>query len=146
MFWKKKVTPEAHSLEAHNPEAHNPEAHTPEAHHAPRVAMAQSAAQTLIADSYTFKGKIHGQGPVELQGRIEGHLDIRGRVCIDNNAVIQGDIKAEVLEIGGAVEGHLDITRQLTLGPTARFEGSAAAGRIDMAEGALLNGDVQMKA
>lgn len=125
MFWKKKVPPAPNSE--------------------PTVAVAEPVEQTVIADSYTLKGCIHGQGRVEVQGRMEGHLDVRGRVSINPSAVIQGEIKAEVLEIGGAVEGHLEISRQLILGPTARFEGSAAAVRIDMAEGALLNGDVQMK-
>ncbi len=125
MFWKKKDDPEINDETA--------------------LAVAEPVEQTVIDDSYTLKGRIHGQGPIEVQGRMEGHLDIRGRVSINPTAVIQGEIKAEVVEIGGAVEGHLQVSRQLTLGPTARFEGSAAAGRIDMAEGALLNGDVQTK-
>ena len=125
MFWKKKDDPEIIDETA--------------------MAQAEPVEQTIIGDSYTLKGRIHGQGPIEVQGRMEGHLDIRGRVSINPTAFMQGEIKAEVVEIGGAVEGHLQVSRQLTLGPTARFEGSAAAGRINMAEGALLNGDVQTK-
>ncbi len=110
------------------------------------AATAVPAEQTVIADSYTLKGRIHGQGPVEVQGRLEGHLDVHGMVSITTSACVQGEIKAEELEIGGQVEGQLDISRQLRLGPRSRFEGSAAALRIDMAEGACLNGDVRMKA
>jgi cytoskeletal protein CcmA (bactofilin family) len=125
MFWKKKDVPETNGETA--------------------IAVAEPVEQTVIANSYTLKGRIHGQGPIEFQGRMKGHLDIRGRVSINPTAIIQGEIKAEMVEISGAVEGHLQVSRQLTLGPTARFEGSAAAGRINMAEGALLNGDVQTK-
>ena len=125
MFWKKEKRPEAN--------------------HETVTAPAAPAAQTVIAESYTLKGRIHGQGPIEVQGRVEGHLDIRGRVSINPTAVMQGEVRAEAVEIGGALEGSLQVSRQLTLGPTARLMGSAAAGRIHMAEGALLNGDVQTK-
>ncbi len=108
--------------------------------------LATPAEQTVIADSYTIRGRIHGQGPVEVQGRMEGHLEVHGHVSIGTSASVQGEIKAEVLEIGGQVEGQLDVTQQLRLGPTSRFEGSAAAVRIAMAEGACLNGEVRMKA
>lgn len=126
MLWKKKNTPEP-----------KPEATT---------TAATPTAATVIAENYTLKGRIHGQGPIELKGRMEGHLDIRGRVSISSGASVEGEISAEELEIGGKVEGHLEVTRQLILGPTARFAGSAAAVRIAMAEGACLNGDVRMKA
>ncbi len=126
MFWKKKAPQET-------------AAETP-------VAMAPPAEQTFIADSYTLRGRIHGRGTVEVQGRLEGHLDINGRVAIPAGASVQGEIKAEVLEIGGQVEGQLDVSRQLRLGPRSQFEGAAAAARIDMAAGACLNGDVCMKA
>ncbi len=111
-----------------------------------KAVAAPAVEQTVIADSYTLKGRVHGQGPVEVQGRMEGHLDIDGRVSISTGATVQGEIKAEVVEIGGQVEGQLDVSKQLRLGPTSRFEGSAAAVRITMAEGACLNGDVIMKA
>ncbi len=121
-------------------------------HQAPAAEMttnpsgpSEPAATTVIAENYTLKGRIHGQGPVEVQGRMEGHLDVEGRVLISVNASMQGEIKAEVLEIGGKVQGQLDVSRQLQLGPTSRFEGRAAAARIVMAEGACLNGDVCMK-
>ncbi len=129
MFWKKKKHP-----------APVAEMKTPAA------GPSESTDTTVIAENYTLKGRIHGQGPVEVQGRMEGELDIEGRVLISANASMQGEIKAEVLEIGGKVEGHLDVSRQLQLGPTSRFEGKAAAARIVMAEGACLNGDVCMKA
>ncbi len=126
MFWKKKAPQEAGGETT--------------------ATVATPAEQTVIADSYTVRGRIHGQGPVEVQGRMEGHLEVHGHVSIGASASVQGEIKAEVLEIGGQVEGQLDITRQLRLGPKSRFEGSAAAVRIAMAEGACLNGEVRMKA
>lgn len=129
MFWKKKKLP-----------APGAEIATPEA------VPSESNGTTVIAANYTLKGRIHGQGPVEVQGRMEGYLDVEGRVLISVNASMQGEIKAEVLEIGGKVQGQLDVSRQLQLGPTSRFEGKAAAARIVMAEGACLNGDVSMKA
>jgi cytoskeletal protein CcmA (bactofilin family) len=110
------------------------------------AAVAVPTERTVIDSSYTLKGRVHGQGPVEVQGRLEGHLDIHGQVSIGRAATVQGEIKAEELEIGGQVRGQLEISRRLLLDATARFEGSAAAGRIEMAEGACLNGDVQMKA
>ena len=110
------------------------------------VETSSSPDQTLIAANYTLKGKIRGQGMVDLEGRLEGDMDVQGRVTIHARASVQGEIKAEDLEIGGRVEGRLAISRQLNLHPTASFEGSAAAGRIAMAAGARLNGDIQMKA
>ena len=110
------------------------------------VETSSSPDQTLIAANYTLKGKIRGQGMVDLEGRLEGDMDVQGRVTIHARASVQGEIKAEYLEIGGRVEGRLAISRQLNLHPTASFEGSAAAGRIAMAAGARLNGDIQMKA
>ena len=101
--------------------------------------------QTLIAANYTLKGMIRGQGAVDIEGRVEGNLDVKGRVTVHERASIKGEIKAEDLEISGRVEGRLAISRQLNLYPGASFEGSAAAGRITMAAGARLNGEIQMK-
>lgn len=107
-------------------------------------ADAPSPAQTLIAANYTVKGLIRGQGMIAIEGRLEGDLDVKGRVTIHERASVQGEIKAEDLDISGRVEGRLAISRQLNLHPTAFFQGSAAAGRIAMAAGARLNGDIQM--
>ncbi|MBL0712964.1 MAG: polymer-forming cytoskeletal protein [Desulfosarcina sp.] len=125
MIWKKKTPPVPNGMTA--------------------AAVSEPVEQTVIAECYTIKGRIHGQGQVEIRGRMEGNLEIRGRVLIHAAASVQGEIKTEILEIDGHVEGRLEISQQLRLGPTARFEGSAAAVCIDMAEGARLNGDVTMK-
>jgi cytoskeletal protein CcmA (bactofilin family) len=109
------------------------------------AAVSKATTPTLITGSYTLKGRIHGQGSVEVQGRLEGQVDVRGRVAVSPTASVQGEIKAEVLEIGGKVTGRLDVSRHLRLGATARFEGSAAAAGIEMAAGACLNGEVHMK-
>ncbi len=101
--------------------------------------------QTRIAANYTLKGMIRGQGMVDIEGRVEGDLAVRGRGAVHEGASIKGEIQAEDLEISGRVEGRLAISRQLNLYPGASFEGSATAGRITMAAGARLNGEIQMK-
>ena len=77
MIWKKKTPPEPNGLTAD--------------------AVSEPVDQTVIAEGFTIKGRIHGQGPVEIRGRMEGKREIRGRVLIHAAASVQGEIKTEIL-------------------------------------------------
>jgi cytoskeletal protein CcmA (bactofilin family) len=57
-------------------------------------------------------------------------------------AVVDGVVESKDAKIAGAFSGELNIQGLLSLEDSAKVEGSVKADKMEVAEGALLNGDV----
>ena len=109
------------------------------------AARAVPSARTVLRSGWDFKGRVYGKGEIVLQSAFEGELDLQGRVILERTGTAKGTLRADDIQIGGRVEGVLESTRRVVLESAARMEGDVATPRREMAEGAHLNGRVDMR-
>jgi len=84
--------------------------------------------------------------PVKLRinGKFEGTLEARGNLTIGASAIVNADISGDNIIIGGRVRGRITAKERLTLLPTAIVEGDIFPAKLNVAEGAILEGDCSM--
>jgi len=101
--------------------------------------------KTLDVDA-AMQGSLSFKDPVNLRinGKFEGTLDTRGNLTIGSTAVISADIIGDNIIVGGRVKGKITAKERLTLLPQAIVEGHIYPARLNVAEGAVLEGQCSM--
>lgn len=94
----------------------------------------------------SMQGTMKFKDPVNLRinGKFEGSLEVKGNLTIGQTAVVVGDILGENIIIGGRIKGNITAKERLTLLPTAIVEGDIYPARLNIAEGAILEGRCTM--
>jgi cytoskeletal protein CcmA (bactofilin family) len=77
-------------------------------------------------------------------GSISGDIVSSGVVSIADNSSVDGNIKAERIEVNGKVVGNLESTARVVLNPRSVIEGNITAMELSMSEGAELKGNVNV--
>jgi len=101
--------------------------------------------KTLDVDA-RMQGTLSFKDPVNLRinGKFEGNLETRGNLTIGQAAQIIADIVGDNIIIGGRIKGRVTAKERLTLLPTAIVEGDIYPARLNVAEGAILEGSCSM--
>ena len=101
--------------------------------------------KTLDVDA-AMQGSLTFKDPVNLRinGKFEGNLDIRGNLTIGTTAQINADIVGDNIIIGGRVKGKITAKERLTLLPQAVVQGNIYPAKLNIAEGAIFEGQCTM--
>jgi len=92
----------------------------------------------------SLEGKLTYGGSINVQGRAEGELHIAGNVDIAPGATVKASIEGANVTVRGEVEGPLTARDKLTLGKSGRVNGDITVKRLQIEDGASLNGHVRM--
>jgi len=95
---------------------------------------------TVLAAGAHLDGSLATPGDALIGGTIRGELQVGGRVHLQEGASVEGGVTARDARIEGAVAGPLDVAGFLEVGRTARVQGDLRAGKLAIAEGAVIQG------
>lgn len=99
---------------------------------------------SIIGPGMKVVGDCETDGTVRIEGVVEGAVRAGKAVVVGKEGRVQGDITTQDAVISGTVQGTLSAESRLELQATARIEGEVRARRMQLEEGAVLNGTVQM--
>jgi cytoskeletal protein CcmA (bactofilin family) len=105
--------------------------------------MAVTKGVSTISNGTVIRGRISGDGDLQVQGRVEGSIESRGEVTIASGALIKSDVVGARLVVAGAVSGNLDGSELIVLEQGARVVGNLSAPTIGIRPGALVRGHVE---
>lgn len=105
--------------------------------------MSSLESQTSIAAHTKVVGDIGGQGDLILFGTCKGEVQIQGRVLVQEQGVLKGNVDAQEIEVQGVVLGELRAQVSISLGPKARVVGALIAPRIEVLQGAQFQGPLK---
>lgn len=110
------------------------------------MAFKKKPEEKILDVDASMQGSLVFRDPVNLRinGRFEGSLETRGNLTIGQSAVVTADIVGDNIIIGGKIKGRITAKERLTLLPTAMVEGSVYPARLNVAEGAVLEGNCCM--
>jgi len=101
----------------------------------------------MIGPSITIKGDVSGDEDLIIQGRIEGRVDLaQHNVTIGSDGRVKADVYGRTVIVEGEVEGDLHGQEQIILRQTAKVQGSIAAPRVSLEDGAVFRGGIEMDA
>ncbi|MDD2689017.1 MAG: polymer-forming cytoskeletal protein [Candidatus Omnitrophica bacterium] len=101
--------------------------------------------KTLDVDA-SMQGSLIFRDPVNLRinGKFEGTLETKGNLTIGQAAMVTADIVGDNIIIGGRIKGKITAKERLTLLPTSIIEGDIFPAKLNIAEGAVLEGRCSM--
>jgi cytoskeletal protein CcmA (bactofilin family) len=92
----------------------------------------------------SLHGRLDIQGDLRVHGTVEGELKVSGDVAIESTATVQASIEGGNVSVRGQVTGNVSAKRRLTLAGSGRLNGDVRVGRLNVEDGATLNGNVAM--
>ena len=99
---------------------------------------------TLISEGCKIEGTLYGSGNFMINGEVAGDCDIDGTVTLAHDGVWRGTIKAEAVIVAGTIEGDIEARGRVEINATARISGTVSGNAIAVAEGAVIEGDINV--
>jgi cytoskeletal protein CcmA (bactofilin family) len=91
-----------------------------------------------------LEGKLIYDGSIRADGRVEGEVRVTGNIDVANGATVKALLEGSSVTLKGTVEGAVTARDKLTLGRNARLSGDIQVRRLQIDDGATLNGHVRM--
>jgi cytoskeletal protein CcmA (bactofilin family) len=98
---------------------------------------------TVIGRTTRVRGRLSGDGDLQIEGLVVGEVVTSGNVTIDAHGIVGANVRGRRLVIRGAVQGDLLGEEAVVLEDGARVVGDVRAPRVAIAHGALMRGAVQ---
>jgi cytoskeletal protein CcmA (bactofilin family) len=98
---------------------------------------------TVIGRTTRVRGRLSGDGDLQIEGLVMGEVVTSGNVTIDAHGIVGANVRGRRLVVRGAVQGDLLGEEAVVLEDGARVVGDVRAPRVAIAHGALMRGAVQ---
>lgn len=99
---------------------------------------------SIIAAGMKVVGDCTTEGTIRIEGAVEGTVEAGKAVVVGKDGLVDGHVKTQDAVIGGRITGSLVAASRLELQATAQVDGDVRARRMQLEEGAVLNGKVSM--
>jgi cytoskeletal protein CcmA (bactofilin family) len=99
---------------------------------------------TFLGRGVDFKGVVHFDGTVRIDGRLEGEIHTKGTLIIGEHAVIKGIITTGTMVSGGKLQANITALDKVQLLKTAILIGDVRSPSFSMEEGARFQGMCDM--
>ncbi len=96
-----------------------------------------------LGTSDSLEGKLTYSGSITVQGRVEGELRIGGNVDVASGANVRALVEGTSVTVRGDVDGPVTAREKVLLGKSAKLNGDVTAKRLQIEDGASLNGHVR---
>ncbi|HKA16238.1 MAG TPA: polymer-forming cytoskeletal protein [Myxococcota bacterium] len=98
-----------------------------------------------IGKSITISGDLTGEEDLVIEGKVEGKVTLpNSQLTIGANGTIKAEVQAKSVVVIGRVSGNVRGTERVEIQATGIVEGDVVAPRLVVAEGAVVNGSIQM--
>ncbi|MCL5259329.1 MAG: polymer-forming cytoskeletal protein [Nitrospirae bacterium] len=92
-----------------------------------------------------FKGYLHFEGTVRIDGKLEGEIVSKDVLIIGEGANIKGDIKVQKVVCGGNVTGTIESTEAVQLVKPSNVHADIKTPVLSIEEGVIFNGNCRME-
>lgn len=99
---------------------------------------------SIIGPGMTVVGDCQTEGTVRIEGVVEGSVKAAKAVVVGKQGQVRGDVFTQDAVVSGHVTGTLVAESRLELQATSRIDGEVRTRRMQLEEGAVLNGTVEM--
>ena len=115
---------------------------------APRATS--TGGETIVANigkSISIKGDLTGNEDMVIEGTVEGKVDLpNNQLTIGENGAVTAQVNAKTVVVVGRVTGNVHGTERVEVQATGVVDGDVSAPKLVIAEGAVVNGTIQMNA
>ena len=99
-----------------------------------------AAEPTVIGQGTAIEGNLRANGRVQIDGHLQGKLEVDGQVSVGPTGSISGEVIADELAIGGRVEGKVTARKHLYVAASGQVHGELCYGTLQVERGAVIDG------
>lgn len=105
-----------------------------------------SSARSYLGPGCVFEGDIRGSGSLECHGSVTGTVTLDGEVVIGERGRAKGTLCGDRIAVDGYLDGDASGLQKVEVGATGQVTGDIRAPSVAFAEGAVFEGNVEMRA
>lgn len=109
-----------------------------------RPALASALNQARIGPSLTIKGSVTGEEDLQVDGKVEGPVTIRGRLTIGTSGQLSAGVTAREVAVYGKVTGNVDARDRVEIKRDGAVIGDIQTARISIEDGAIFKGRIEI--
>jgi cytoskeletal protein CcmA (bactofilin family) len=91
----------------------------------------------------SLEGKLTYAGSINVQGRVEGELRIGGNIDVASGATVKALVEGSSVTVRGDLDGPVTAREKVLLGKSGKLNGDVTAKRLQIEDGASINGHVR---
>jgi cytoskeletal protein CcmA (bactofilin family) len=100
--------------------------------------------ESLIGEHTTFEGTLKTEGSVRLLGTIQGEIESKSTIIVEEKARVTARLTAQQVTVAGQLDGQIYCEGRVEIRPTGRVTGEINAGALIVQEGAYFDGSSRM--
>jgi cytoskeletal protein CcmA (bactofilin family) len=100
--------------------------------------------ESLIGERTSFEGTLKTEGAVRLLGSIQGEIESKGTIIVEEKAHVTARLTAAHVTVAGHVDGQIYCEGRVEIRPTGHVTGEINAGALIIQEGAYFDGNSKM--
>ena len=101
--------------------------------------------RSYLGPGCVFEGKIRGRGSLECHGTITGTVTLDGEIHIGERGNARAQLNAGRIVVDGHLVGNAIGSERVEVGATGKVTGDIRAPSVSFAEGAVFEGNVEMR-
>jgi cytoskeletal protein CcmA (bactofilin family) len=109
-----------------------------------REVSGNQATISIIGPGMEVEGDCLVDGTLRVEGTLTGTVYAGKAVVVGKEGVVRGEIRTHDALIAGEVTGTLLAASRLEIQATAKVQGEIRSRRLQLEEGAILNGEIHM--
>ncbi|ACZ41852.1 protein of unknown function DUF583 [Thermobaculum terrenum ATCC BAA-798] len=111
----------------------------------PQRAGTPTGDESVIGPDDFFSGNYKSERGVRVQGRVEGSIESKGHIFIEEQAQVNADLVAEDITVAGRYNGKVECRRRFEITPTGIVTGEINTDLLVVQEGGYFDGKLKMK-
>jgi cytoskeletal protein CcmA (bactofilin family) len=100
--------------------------------------------ESLIGEHTSFEGTLKTEGSVRLLGTIQGEIESKSTIIVEEKARVTARLTAQQVTVAGQLDGQIFCEGRVEIRPTGRVTGEINAGALIVQEGAYFDGNSRM--
>ncbi len=94
-----------------------------------RRAKHVSTTRMVVPEGVIINGSMTSGSETEINGRIDGDVNVDGRLYLGPSALVSGNVRATDCQIEGLVEGKVECSQSIELGESGRLNADVVVGK-----------------
>lgn len=137
--------PEPAAVQAASAEGSRPVSNPPTQAKPMHATAVAGGTMANIGKSISLKGDLSGNEDLTIEGHVEGRVDLPNNLLtIGANGTVDAEVHAKTVVVIGKVTGNVSATERIEIQATGLVNGDVSAPRLVVAEGAVVNGSIEM--
>jgi cytoskeletal protein CcmA (bactofilin family) len=97
-----------------------------------------------IGASMTVKGEVYSREELNVDGEIQGAIELQHRLTVGPNGKIRANVKAKEVVIQGSIQGNVDSVEKIIIREKGSLVGDIRTAGIVIEDGAYFKGSIDI--